>query len=468
MDDNLKEAMVNDLLDVIDNKLLNEQTIGNFSYWYLQALLEITRELENGREFYTKIKSYIEQINIRRLMKKEKIVVGFIANYSSTWSGDELYKLLEASDRFEPYVFLIANQNIEDIELIKKEYRENLNYFNKKGFRVKSTFDLESGRQYSWDEVGIMPEICIWLTSWVELFKDQYYLLNYPLSVLHTYIPYGFMIAENKNKNFVFQQYDKTIHNIAWKNFWESSFSLELSEKYSFAGKLNGVYTGVPKMDRLYNNETTNESVWDELLRKNNKLNSKKIIFAPHHSICDEGTVMFSTFQYNYRVMIDMAKKYEDETVWVFKPHPQLKYKAVKSGIFKDMDEWDKYINEWKSLKNATVIEEGDYCDLFKDSDAMILDSISFLAEYLYSHKPLLFLRKDGQYFNEFGEKLIEVHYGVNGNEEKLIEEFIMDIVIKENDYMKLERERFFDQYLDYKKYNNKSAAECIFSELLI
>ena len=75
MDDNLKEAMVNDLLDVIDNKLLNEQTIGNFSYWYLQALLEITRELENGREFYTKIKSYIEQINIRRLMKKEKIYI---------------------------------------------------------------------------------------------------------------------------------------------------------------------------------------------------------------------------------------------------------------------------------------------------------------------------------------------------------------------------------------------------------
>ena len=50
MDDNLKEAMVNDLLDVIDNKLLNEQTIGNFSHWYLQALLEITRELENGRD----------------------------------------------------------------------------------------------------------------------------------------------------------------------------------------------------------------------------------------------------------------------------------------------------------------------------------------------------------------------------------------------------------------------------------
>ena len=57
-----------------------------------------------------------------------------------------------------------------------------------------------------------MPEICIWLTSWVELFKDQYYLLNYPLSVLHTYIPYGFMIAENKNKNFKVREIYGTVN----------------------------------------------------------------------------------------------------------------------------------------------------------------------------------------------------------------------------------------------------------------
>ena len=46
----------------------------------------------------------------------------------------------------------------------------------------------------------------------------------------------------------------------------------------------------------------------------------------------------------------------------------------------------------------------GEYRAYFASSDAMILDSVSFMAEYLYVHKPALFLTREGERFNEFGE----------------------------------------------------------------
>lgn len=215
----LQEQMVELLLDAIDSKYINEETIGQFTYNYLAALLEVTTSIENGKEFYLKIKGYLEDINIRRLRKKEKINIGFIANYSSTWIGDGLYRLLEASERFEPYVYLISNHNGQDDELIKREYVANLEFFRARNLRVIETLDTESGRQYSWEKIGIKPDICIWLTPWIDLFRGDFYLLNYTLDTLHTYIPYGFMIAENETGRFVYDQYNKLIHNLAWKIF---------------------------------------------------------------------------------------------------------------------------------------------------------------------------------------------------------------------------------------------------------
>lgn len=87
--------MVDLLLNTIDSGLMNGETIGCFTYDYLAALLHITRQLENGQELYWSIKAYLEDINIQRLRaqlkENKKVIVGFIANYASTWVGDEIY-----------------------------------------------------------------------------------------------------------------------------------------------------------------------------------------------------------------------------------------------------------------------------------------------------------------------------------------------------------------------------------------
>lgn len=462
-----KQKMINLLLDAIDTGGMNEQTIDKFTCYYLAVFLEAAQQLENGKELYWKIKSYLENIIIRKLRKQDKIIVGFIVNYASSWIGDELYHLLNKSEKFEPYLFLLANHAPgQSKDQIIEEYAKNLAYFQSRNLQVVQTLDIDSGIQYTWEQIGIKPQLCIWLTPWIALFRESFYLLNYSLDVLHTYIPYGFMAANNKMGTFPGDQYNQLLHNMTWKNFEESRTALEMADKYAFVGKKNAVYTGYPKIDAFYEKEIVEEDPWDDLIQKAGNPNAKKIIYAPHHTIASDEPVNFSTFASNYMYFLSLAEKFQKETVWVFKPHPQLVYKAVKEGVFADVNEWNAYVNKWKNLKNAEVMEEGMYHNLFLKSDAMILDSISFLAEYLYVHKPLLMLTRNGQYYNDFGKELMKVHYRAAGTDEKEIEAFVTDIVLNGNDEKKELREEFFEQNLDYVKKFGQNAAANIFEQI--
>ena len=96
----------------------------------------------------------------------------------------------------------------------------------------------------------------------------------------------------------------------------------------------------------------------------------------------------------------------------------------------RQMNEWKEYENQWRNLQNADVIDEGMYDELFVNSDAMILDSVSFLAEYLYVHKTLLQLMRKEQRYNDVGDRLIKVHYVADGKDEEAIERFLQEVVL--------------------------------------
>jgi CDP-glycerol glycerophosphotransferase (TagB/SpsB family) len=172
-----------------------------------------------------------------------------------------------------------------------------------------------------------------------------------------------------------------------------------------------------------------------------------------------------STFEYNYRFMLELARKYSDKVAWVFKPHPLLKMKAELKGIFRNAQEWNAYLDEWRSIEDAEVVEEGMYTQLFIDSDAMIFDSCSFVAEYFFADKPALFLTKQGQFFTELGKEARNTHYTADGKDFEAIEDFLCDVVLGGNDTKKDERHKFFEENLDYRK-NGCLAADNIFNEL--
>src|ERR1035437_5858492 len=96
----------------------------------------------------------------------------------------------------------------------------------------------------------------------------------------------------------------------------------------------------------------------------------KKIIWAPHHTIEGEGMDLnFSNFLRYYNFMIELAKEYRDKIFITFKPHPALRPKLNKKEIW-GIDKTNDYFNFWMK-NNICALNDGNYQQLFEDSDAM-------------------------------------------------------------------------------------------------
>ena len=288
-------------------------------------------------------------------------------------------------------------------------------------------------------------DVLIFLTPYPLCVQPMFIAKNITLHTLVTYIPYGMLSGSHH------YQY-QILTALAWKLFWETRRTLELyREKCKM---FQGVYTGYPKMDVFFE-RTDFHFDWKEA-----QPHSRKIIWAPHWSI--KGGVEFSTFQWNYQFMYEYAKAHP-EISWVVKPHPNLVFNAVLTGLFPSEEAFDEYLNGWNELPNAKVVIGGYYYDLFMTSDAMILDSGSFITEYQYTHKPMLYLTRDTQQFSPLVDELMKVLYRVDGHDTDGIKKFIEDVVIGQNDFMSKARRKFFDKNLNYVKDNGMLAGECIF-----
>ena len=136
----------------------------------------------------------------------------------------------------------------------------------------------------------------------------------------------------------------------------------------------------------------------------------------------------------------------------------------------KDDDKWgkektDNYYSRWNKLSNGQL-ENGPYIDLFSHSDAMITDSASFIAEYLYFNKPLCFTMKDNNVknrFNSFGKIIFDYLY--TSNDSLSTEFFINNVIIEKNDYLKESRSRFFKETI--LSNSGRTASENIYNELI-
>ena len=187
-----------------------------------------------------------------------------------------------------------------------------------------------------------------------------------------------------------------------------------------------------------------------------------KIIWAPHWSIEGFRYHRLATFQWNFEFMYEYAAAHP-ETSWIVKPHPQLLYSAVQTKTFESEAAFKDYLNKWAALPNARVLTGGYYQSIFASSDGMILDSGSFIAEYQFTHKPMLFLTRDTDRFSELGRAIIDANYHVDGKDFDGIKKFIEDVLINRHDTQSAAREKVFDAELNYAKDNGMLASEKIF-----
>lgn len=325
---------------------------------------------------------------LQQLKGKKKIKVVFLAIHKSVWKVDPVFQKMLKDPFFEPEI-LVCPYTPYGEERMLEDLKQTYSYFIDKGYPVRKSLK-EDGSWYKLDE--IKPDI-VFFTNPHDLTRKEYYEDAY-FNYLSCYVPYHHEVVTNV------EQYNQGFHVAQWRIFASHEISFKIFEKCSPTKGANVTVTGFPAMEELLVKvrNKSYKNVW-----KNND-DRLKIIWAPHHSVEMNQNVPYSNFLKHADLFKELADKNKKEITWSFKPHPILKAKLYEHADW-GVEKTNNYYEYWNS-NEYSQLDEGEYVDLFCSSDAMIHDSGSFLAEYLYVEKPVLYnlsLLNQGQHYSNFG-----------------------------------------------------------------
>ena len=380
---------------------------------------------------------------VKNIRAKKNIRVGFVSDDPSMWCGDKLFNLFAHNKHCETTFFLCLQKSFRDQPTMLDDFKRGLEGFESRGINVVPVAD---------DETAVpAQDVLIFLRPYFHYLPKAFTLSSINAQTLLTYIPYGFNMT---NWNI----YDTPIYHLGWKLFFETRYHIKLLERECRIGMPRGVYSGYTKLDAFYDNPDALKFDW-----KVTRPDAKKIIWAPHWSI--SSGIRYATFQWNYKFMYEFAKAHP-EISWVVKPHPMLLASAVGHGVFDSDEDFQAYLQAWNDLPNAKVFTGPYYQGLFATSDGMIMDCGSWIGEYQYTHKPMIFLTRDTQEFNDLGNALMKILYRVDGKNLNAIAALIQKIFVEGRDDMFDARMKFFDEHMNYVKANGMIAAQFIFKTI--
>lgn len=333
-----------------------------------------------------------EDLKIRKIRAKKIIRVAFVVLHEPTWKTDRLFRLMMSNPVFSPCI-LVAPDVHGPEDWSGQEMQKTYEFFQKRGFEVHLGSRDDDKNRALLREVA--PDV-IFLNNPHGLTCHSLHM-ELIEKYLTCYVAYHIEVGRYNRDQ---AQYNRTFHNAIWKIFAPHEDSFETYTKVQKRKGENVVVTGYPGLEVFSTPAADKQSAWK-------CTEKKRIIWAPHHTI-NMPALPYSNFLRYADLFISLAKEYSRDVHWSFKPHPLLEPNLCKHPDW-GPERTAEFYEFWRNSEQ-TQLDLGGYDDLFKNSDAMIHDSGSFLAEYLYVDKPVLYLwsSPDVQnFFNGFGQKAL-------------------------------------------------------------
>lgn len=398
---------------------MNLHSIKGLVMWYMHLPFRIKQYQKNNER------------NLARIRQKDKITVVFFASNVAMWRYQGLYDEMQRYPRFKTYIVFSPLKCFSTNEL-EDGFNGLRTYFKERNIEF---FDFDLKKQEGCHVETLEPDILFYPQPYYTIMTYKPHRYQRYGKALLGYYPYGLFLSEPQG------DFNEDMHNRAWRLFYPSEMHKKLAKQYAAIGDKNVVVTGYPNADNYLT------SVFADVWKKQDK-HKKRVIWAPHFTIYSDGWMNATCFLSLAEGMLALADKYKDKIQFAFKPHPRLLselYGHPKWGKVKA----DSYYREW-ALKDNCQLEKGAFVDLFRGSDAMVHDSGSFMIEYLYTKKPVMYTSYDIETFkasiSEFDKKAVNAHY--QGHTIEDIEKFLIEVVVNEDDCMADIRCTFADNNL--------------------
>lgn len=322
--------------------------------------------------------------------------ITFLVYQSAVWKSDSVVNALRKIPDVELTVTIAPI--FENGEYNIAEQKRAIAFFEKKNISVNVIDTKDSNFQVLWRLRKI--ETIVFSDCWNLSASIWYYYFLLFKDVV--YIPYSHQVSKYGDYQ---AQYNQIFHNFMRCIYAPHEYEVEIFDQYSNTSADNVKFFGYPGVEALILASTSADekenifpkSPWDKFSCNE----AVKLIWAPHHSV-DWVDRRYSTFLETHGLMREFAIEFREKVNICFKPHPMLR--ATLNRIW-GITETDAYFSFWESQSN-TFAAYGNYEALFAHSDVLLHDSGSFLAEYLYTGKPHLYLLSSPEiikYFNDFG-----------------------------------------------------------------
>ena len=358
-----------------------------------------------------------------KLARGERLSVAFLVCDASMFSGESVFLKMKDDPRFSCSI-CVAPRVTRGEDFLRETLAKTVKSLSAKyGDAVRSLYDPETKVAERLDADLVFSTI---------LYEDQT-LPDYTTERLSErslvsilYYGYGGLFRSNEKKTPV-------LPNIVFS--WRYFVSNEATRQMSLARNpllVDCIRTvGYTKMDRLAG-----------LSRRPSS--RRKIILSPHHTIdkVADGLAL-STFLIHSDLYLKLPEMFP-EIDFVFRPHPLL-FVRLATPKWWGEEKTAAYKAKLTSFPNVEFQQGGDYFATFADSDALIHDCGSFLAEYFYTGKPQCYLLESPKTIDEqflpFSRSLLDyAHRAFTGEE---VISFIRKVVLEGKDDEKATRDAF-------------------------
>jgi len=417
-------------------KILDELSFKNRIFVSHADYCEIRECIENYKGISnTQIGQYQlnHQIKLDRLRLKvrdgKKVKVFFMTHDRAVFGAASVYREMEKDDLFEPYIYVVSRRDVTYADFYE-EVLKDVEFFQSQGYKVICGYDEHKNPK---DLHMYSPDIVFYDIPKLYGSAGAHYnrLDRINWEYLTCYIPYALLMVDS----FYYHYHTRCIRE-SWKFFLDTKDSYKrVMADGDFCG-YNLVLSGYPKFDD-YDKDNPSTGLF--------KNDNPVVIYAPHHSLGVSNN--FATFDLYGNQILEFVKS-NPNINFVFKPHPLLKFQIrqrYREGVIKiSYEEYCRYCEEWESLENAVIVEDGNYIDIFKESCCMITDCGSFIGEYLPSLNPCIYIfnpRKNEQeeVYTSLAKKILQTYYVVK--DEKELDEKLQQVIIKKCDERRGERE---------------------------
>lgn len=368
-------------------------------YHQLETRFDVLNDNLNSQIYH--LKQTVNMISANKtILSKVKVV--FLVHHIEAWDSlVDIYLAMKSSQEFEPIVASI-NRRFPG----QNEYGfEEVIHLKLKADGIEH---LRLGMHDSYEGLdivkGLKPDLIFRQSQWEADIPPAFHTHELRFARL-CYVPYAVagLIDTSVLGHGRDPATDSVFHRSAWKIFYATYEERKRFNKYAVMQSTNLHITGHPKVRRLIK-KGEDHCYWP--IQSDGKARRTRIIWSPHHSVGNNWS-RFGLFPKVYKDMLEWARTDKSVEI-VLSCHPALSgAMSLYWGQGGDK-KFQSFIDEWSELDNTSIIGSGDYAGVMAASDVLISDGMSFIIEYQFFNKPVIFLeRSDHAALSVAGERLV-------------------------------------------------------------